>query len=69
MLFRSPDSRQVSVGFDDGLVKIVKVEGWAEQTELTCTQVHSNHKEVSKDVSIIAIQWGLECEPFKPNAI
>ncbi len=50
-VFRSPDSSQVAVGFDDGLVKMIRVEGWGEETELTSVQVHSTHREVSKEVN------------------
>ncbi len=50
-VFRSPDSTQIAVGFDDGLVKVISVEGWGEETDLTSVQVHSTHKEVSKEVS------------------
>ncbi len=50
-MFRSPDSSHIGVCFDDGIVRLVKVDGFGVDAQLAVVQVHSTHKEVSKEVT------------------
>ena len=51
---RSPDSRQIGVSFDDGIVRIVQVDASGDgDATLAVVQMHSTHKEIAKEVSLL----------------